>query len=71
MLDDLSSGRADPLAPVERALWRPLAARLVQGLHVLALGADRVEGTELRPSPRPDSDIQNVAFGINVVTEVA
>src|SRR3990167_1783532 len=37
--------------PSREALRRPLAARLVQGLHVLALGANRVKVTRLCPSP--------------------
>ncbi len=39
VIDQLARVGADPLAPVEQALWRPFAMRLVRGGHVLALGA--------------------------------
>ncbi len=39
VLDDLPGVRADSLAPVEQALRRPLAVRLVRRRHVFALGA--------------------------------
>lgn len=39
VLDDLPGLRADSLTPVEQALRRPLAVRLVRGRHVFALGA--------------------------------
>ena len=36
VLDDLPGLRADSLTPVEQALRRPLAVRLVRGRHVFA-----------------------------------
>ena len=55
VLDDLPGVRADSLAPVEQALRRPFAMRLVRGRHVFALGA---AGTApLKPQVAGDSPV--------------
>ncbi len=59
VIDQLARVGADPRAPVEQALWRPFAMRLVRRGHVLALGTVSAASPQQQVAGHPPVAMQH------------